>query len=58
MIVQESCPIGAGPCDSCGADLIDEIVNKLKDWEAIVSEGEEGDEGKRDDVRDEALTYL
>merc|ERR1712179_191311 len=55
---KESCPIGAGPCDSCGADLIDEIVNKLKDWEAIVSEGEEGDEGKRDDVRDEPLTYL
>lgn len=55
---KENCPTGAGPCDSCGADLIDEIVNKLKDWELIMSEGDEADEGKRDDVRDEALTFL
>merc|ERR1719367_2651053 len=26
--------------------------------EEIISTGEEGDEGKRDDIRDEALTYL
>merc|ERR1712136_702232 len=38
---KENCPTGAGPCDSCGADLIDEIVNKLKDWELIMTEGEE-----------------
>ena len=58
MIYKENCPTGAGPCDSCGADLIDEIVNKLKDWELIMTEGDEADEGKRDDVRDEALTFL
>merc|ERR1712018_678084 len=54
---KENCPTGSS-CDSCGADLIDEIVTKLKDWEDIISSGEEGDEGKRDDIRDEALTYL
>jgi hypothetical protein len=54
---KENCPTG-GDCDSCGADLIDEIITKLKDWEDIISTGEEGDEGKRDDIRDEALTYL
>ena len=54
---KENCPTGAS-CDSCGADLIDEIVTKLKDWEEIIALSEEGDDGKREDIRDEALTYL
>ena len=54
---KENCPTGAS-CDSCGADLIDEIVTKLKDWEEIIALAEEGDDGKREDIRDEALTYL
>jgi len=54
---KENCPTG-GDCDSCGADLIDEIVRKLKDWEDIIKSREEGDDGPKEDIRDEALTYL
>merc|ERR1712241_277664 len=53
---KENCPNPS--CDSCGADLIEEIIAKPKDWEDIIVTGEEGDEGKREDIRDEALTYL
>lgn len=54
---KENCP-GLPKCDSCGADLIDQIVTKLTDWKSILESGEEGDEAKKDDIRDEALTYL
>lgn len=54
---KENCP-GSPECNSCGANLIDEIVTKLKDWKNILESGDEGDESKKDDIRDEALTYL
>jgi hypothetical protein len=52
---KENCP-GLPECNSCGATQIDDIVTKLKDWQDIIVS--EGDESKKDDIRDEALTYL
>lgn len=43
-------------CDSCGADQIDEILDKLQTWSALL-EGD-GDESRKEDIRDEALSFL
>jgi len=47
----ESCPIG---CDSCGAKRIDEVVDKLNDYNVSLIEQEDSLESIRSDV----ITYL
>ena len=52
-ICQQNCP---GECDSCGAEKIDEVADKLRDYKASLEDLEE-DEAK-ETIRGDLMAYL
>jgi hypothetical protein len=51
---EDKCP--RTQCDNCGAKQIDDILDKLQSWALLLEDDGEG--GRKDDIRDEALTFL
>ena len=50
---QQNCP---GECDSCGAEKIDEVMDKLNDYKANLEDL--GQDEAKESIRADLMTYL